>query len=89
VSDERLRELERRVGVGDSDARAPLFQARARAGKCPWCAGAGAVHAFELTDETLSREERDYEANCCCAGCFKLYGIPNGGMCTECPAGRR
>lgn len=90
MSDRRLRELERATAEGDTEARASLIRGRVRAGKCPWCGEAGAIHAFQRTvDGEYKDGEGDYEAACCCHECFKEHGIPNGGMCHECPGAQR
>ena len=87
MSDARLRELERLTGQGDAQARASLIVERARAGKCPWCGEAGAMHAFTRL-EVPEGEDADYDAACCCAPCFESHGISNDGMCPGCPGAR-
>lgn len=78
MPDERLRNLERKTATGDPRARVGLIENRARAGLCPWCGAAGAMHAFETKVGVA------FDAACCCATCFGIYGPPTG-LCSECP----
>lgn len=83
--DRRLRDAERGYAQGDNEARLGLIAARVRAGLCPWCgSNKPCVHQFEV--DTPNGGVRHFEQVCCCKGCFELYGLPNGGICGECPA---
>ena len=86
MTDRRLRNLERATAEGDTEARSALIHSRVRAGKCPWCGEAGAVHAFQRTvNGEYVEGQGNYDAICCCPGCFSEHGAANGGMCPECP----
>jgi hypothetical protein len=76
----RLRDLERQASTGDAEARSELIRKRAQSGLCPWCGKPGAIHSFVAENSSVS-----FDACCCCNDCFKEHGVPNGGVCPECP----
>lgn len=81
MTDDRLRRLERQAAASSEAVHEPLIQYRVRAGLCPWCGGAGAVHGFEDARGVA------FDAACCCGACFGMYS--KEGVCGGCPGAQK